>query len=217
MEITKNHHESGVGIYGISKPVSSRDDWKEATKVAKEMCEWLDKENGQFKGEFSRAFAIAHAQVCSLPEPWQLFVVDKEMVLPEKPEQGRTIKNAYFEAQAIFNCQILEAPDKIIEKVPQRKITKGKDGKMEVGIEKIDKEVSNKFTVKEGCMSFGHRKEKNVERKFRIKVRYQYHKKGLLGEKVETFEGEVTGLKAHIIQHECDHFAGKNIYFNETI
>lgn len=223
MQIVKTHHESGQGIYGNSRAVVSKEDWKEAKAIANEMTAWLDETNGNFKGEFSRAFAIAHAQVCDWLEPWKLFVVAKEMVNEkpsEKTEDGKrnpqTLANYYFEGQAIFNAEILESPAKITRKVPERKVLKDEKDptKVSVSVELVDKEISNIITVPEGCMSFSHRSEKNVERLYKVKVRYQYLHKGILGTSVKTFEGWVEGLKAHMFQHECDHFVGKNIYFN---
>lgn len=216
MQITKTHHESGTGIYANSLPVKTKDEWRVAKEVAQEMIEWLNKENGTFKGEHSRAFAMAHCQVVDHDHPIKLFVVDSQLVLPEKLEKDskQTIENSFFEAQAIFNAEILETPEKITRRVPKRNISTAKDGKVEVSVSMEEKEISNRITVPEGCMSFDHRTAKNTERFYRVKVRYQYIGKGLLGgEKVKTFEGWVTSLKAHIIQHEVDHFNTKNIYF----
>lgn len=217
MEITKNHHESGCGIYAKSATLTEQEIKTTGKEVADQMIAWLDATNGEFAGEFKRAFAMAHCQVVDHDHPIKLFVVDKDMVvpkdLPEKSEQ--TLANYFFEAQAIFNCEILEASEKVSRKVPQRKVTTDKNdkSKVEVGIEMVDKEIPNTIEVPEGCMSFPNRKERNMKRYYTIKVRYQYLKKGLLGTKVETFEGWVEGLKAHIIQHETDHFDGKNIHF----
>lgn len=217
LQITRPHHESGCGIYALSRPVETKADWDAAKAVALEMCQWMDETNGKFNGEFSRAFAMAHAQVVEHDHPWQLFVVAKELIAPEKIEEKakENLTNYYFEAQSIFNCQVLEAPDKITAKVPQRKVTADPNNKtkVEVSVEMVEKPVNNIIVVPEGCMSFPHRAERNMERKYRIKVRYQWLKKGLLGQKVETFEGWVEGLKAHIIQHETDHFNAKNIHF----
>jgi len=215
MEITKVHHESGLGIYAPSVEVIN--DWKIAKEVSREMIEWMDKENGNFKGEHPKAFAMAHCQIVEHDHPYKLFVVDKELVVPPKLEKDskQTLENVYFEAQAIFNAEVLEAPEKIKRKVPQRKVTKDPNNKLKVEVEMVmeEKEIDNILEVPEGCMSFNHRKAKNVKRFYKVKVRYDYFTKGLLGEKRKTFEGWVTGLKAHIIQHEVDHFNTKNIYF----
>ena len=217
MEITRPHHESGCGIYALSKRIETKEDWAAAKEVAAEMIAWMDETNGHFKGEFSRAFAMAHCQVVDHDHPWRLMVVAKELVEgAEGVDQSKqNLTTALFEAQAIFNAEILEAPDKITRKVPKRAVTKNPDDptKVEVKMEMVDESISNEIRVPEGCMSFPLRSERKMDRKYRIKVRYQWLKKGLLGGKVETFEGWVEGLKAHILQHECQHFEGENIHF----
>lgn len=218
MEITKTHHESGCGIYAPSRTIETKEDWKDAKAVAEEMVAWMNETNGSFKGEFPRAFAMAHCQVVDHDHPWKLFVVAKEMVegAPELDPKKQSLVNSVFEAQAIFNAEVLEAPEKITRKLPERVVTKDPNDirKVSVEVKLVDKELDNNIEVKEGCMSFPLRSERNVKRKYRVKVRYQWLKRGLLGTKVETFEGYVEGLKAHIFQHECDHFATKNIHFN---
>lgn len=214
LQITRPHHESGLGIYAKSIVVDPKDPAVKAT--AEEMMQWMNETNGNFKGEFSKAFAMAHCQVVEHDKPLKLFVVDKELVAPkEVPDGKQNLVNTFFEAQAIFNAEVLEAPEKVTRKVPQRKVTRDpKELKAEVSVELVEKEVNNVIVVPEGCMSFPHRSERNMERKYRIKVRYQYLTKNVLGMvKVETFEGWVEGLKAHIIQHETDHFDGVNIHF----
>ena len=79
-------------------------------------------------------------------------------------------------------------------------------------MKEVERKIDNKMIVPEGCMSFQYRKQRNTLRFCEIKVRYQYiGKLGLL----KTFEGTVTGLKAHIIQHEVDHANAKNIFHNK--
>lgn len=199
MKIEKTKHDSGLGIYATSVPIKTRSEWKAAKQVANEMIEWFDKANGSFVGEFERGFAMAHSQVAPVEKPLQLFVVANDLVNPNPPaklpngkENTLNIANKYWESQAIFNCEVLETPEKITRN---------------------DVMLRNIIKVPEGCMSFLHRKEKNVKRFYKIKVRFQYIASGLFGEKVKTFEGWVEGLKAHIIQHECDHFNAENIYF----
>lgn len=219
MEITKNHHESGLGIYAKSLPIKSKEDWNEARAIAKEMEEWIDANNGKFEGEHPNAFAMAHCQVVNHDHPFRQFTVVKDLVAPkgvtEKDKQN--LNNTFFEGQTIFNAEILEAPRTIVRAVPQRKVNKDPNnkGKVEVEIVHVDKKLSNIIEVPEGCMSFSHRKAKHVKRCYGIRVRYQYLKKGILGEKVATFEGWVEGLKAHILQHETDHFDSKTIFYNK--
>lgn len=217
MELTKTHHESGLGIYAPSRTIETKEDWKAAKEVAVEMTKWMDETNGQFKGEFPRAFAIAHCQVVDHDHPWKLFVVARELVAGIAPtNEKQNLVNSLFEGQVIFNAEVLDAPDKIMRKVPRRQVTKDPKDITKVTVEMVleDKEISNIISVKEGCMSFPLRSERNIDRKYRVKVRYQYLGKNLIGmTRVETFEGYVEGLKAHIFQHECDHFATKNIHF----
>lgn len=215
MQIEKTHHDSGLGIYAISQPVKTKAEWEVAKAVAREMVEWLDKENGHFKGEHPNALAMAHCQVAPVKMPWRLFVVNHELLVPEKLEKDakQNLKNTFFEARAIFNCEILETPLKITRKVPKRHVEKTESGETQLTVTYEDKEIDNIISVPEGCMSFDHRKAKNKDRYHTIKVKYQYVGKGLLGgEKIHTFEGEVSGLKAHVIQHEVDHFNAINMY-----
>lgn len=217
MQIEKTRHDSGLGIYAISVPIETKDEWKHAKEVSREMEAWMDETNGNFAGEHPKAFAMAHCQVAPIEQPLKLFVVDKDLVVPKMlpKDSKQNLANTFFEAQSIFNAEVLEAPATIVRAVPQRKVTKDpKDKtKVEVEIVQVDKKISNIIEVPEGCMSFSHRKAKNVKRCYGIRVRYQYLKKGLLGERVATFEGWVEGLKAHILQHETDHFDTKNIFF----
>lgn len=215
MQIEKTDHKSGLGIYAKSIKIETKEQWEDAKKIAGEMVEWINKENGNFKGEFSKAYAVAHCQVAPIKSPYQMFVVSESLVVPEKhdKEDKQQLSNAYFEAQAIFNVEILETPEKIIRTLPERKLKRDEDNKMQVQVEvvMVDKLVKNMIEVPEGCMSFPHRKQKNKERFYEIKVRYNYlDKKG----KVKEFEGTVSSLKAHILQHEYDHFIGKNIFFD---
>jgi peptide deformylase len=213
--IERPSKDSGLGIYAKSVAVKP----KEYKQLAADMCKWLDETNGHFKGSFQRGFAIAHCQVANVPEPIKLFVLDKDLVVPEgkEPKGKQTLVNCFFEAQAIFNAEILEAPDKITKQIPRRKVTHPKDKPLEVQVEVVyePKEVDNRIMVPEACMSFNehNRKERNTQRFHTIKVRYQYLSKNMLGiETVKTFKGWVEGLKAHILQHEVDHHEGRNMY-----
>ena len=211
MEIIRPDKDSGVGIYAKSIAVKP----KEHRGIADEMINWFNAMNGHFTGEFSKGFAIAHCQVANIAEPLKLIVLDKELVNPTATHGKQTLENVFFEAQTIWNAEILDAPKKITRKVPKRTVSKPFNGKVDVDIEWEDKELDNRITVPEACMSFQHRTKKNIKRYHTIKVRYQYIAKNMLGiEVVKTFEGWVKGLKAHILQHECQHFDGKNMYYD---
>ena len=216
MEITKTHHDSGTGIHTESIPVKTKEDFKVAQLIGDEMVEWLDKTNGSFDGQHKSALAIGHCQVVDHDHPWRMFVVDKDLLLPEKLDKDskQNTMNSFFESRVIFNAEILEVPEKIEKEIPQRKVIKDPNNKLkvQVSVEIEKKEISNVITVPEACMRFPKRKEKNMDRYYQIKVRYQYHKKTALGVRVKTFTGWVSSLKAHILQHEIDHFNGVNIY-----
>ena len=67
--------------------------------------------------------------------------------------------------------------------------------------------------MKEGCVSFPHRKEKKVPRAIIIKVEYDIPdttKKGAL----KHISMEVQGIVAQIFQHEVSHGEGRNIYYD---
>ena len=211
MQLVKTHHESGRGIHAKSVEVNPKDH----IPVAQEMVEWFDATNGHFQGENERAYAIAHCQVTDSETPLKLIVLDKQLVKPDAEKEGKmSLKNVYFEAQTIWNAEILEKPRKVTIPVPERKVEKGeKKGEVKVDIVMNDREVENTYSVMEGCMSYPHRRGKRMVRAHRIKVRYQYLTKTLGITHVKTFEGWVEGLKAHILQHECDHFEGKTMYF----
>lgn len=69
----------------------------------------------------------------------------------------------------------------------------------------------NKHKMEEACMSFPHRREKNVERYAMIVVSYStLHEEGRL----ESHKKQLVGLPSQVFQHECDHIRGENIYFD---
>jgi len=215
MEIKRPQRNSGLGIYAKSVEVKPKD--PEVLEAATEMIEFVNEKNGKFTGAWASGFAFAHCQVANIRQPYKLFVVAPELYTDKVDKNDKaSYKNYYFESQAIFNAEILELPDKVNRMVPQRKVEKDPENnfKAEVKIETREQEVDNHIVVPEACMSFyeGYWKQKNMKRYHSIKVRYQYLKKTALGLRVKTFEGWVEGLKAHIIQHETDHFDGKNIY-----
>lgn len=61
---------------------------------------------------------------------------------------------------------------------------------------------------KEACMSFPHRKPRNTERFYRVRIKYRIP--FLFWSRTKTKDLE--GLAAFITQHEAQHAAGKNIY-----
>jgi len=204
MELIFPSHKSGKGIYSKAKKAVP----SQIVAVAQEMTDWLDERNGTFIGSFSRAYAISHSQVAD--EPWNMFVVAKEMTeAPEKGDRKHTSKNFYFPARVILNPEILEAEPTIKRLVPLRKLTTSG----EMSLVSQEEDIDNMITVPEGCMSFPYRATRNMKRYFRIKVRYQYLTK-VLGLTVTRSKTEwVEGLKSHMFQHEVEHACGKNIHF----
>ena len=75
-------------------------------------------------------------------------------------------------------------------------------------IEHVD--LASLSYVPEACMTFPHRKERNVERFARIQVKYQVPQKDA---SLKEEERELTDVLAQIFQHEVDHAQGKNIYY----
>ena len=62
----------------------------------------------------------------------------------------------------------------------------------------------------EGCLSFPHNKEKQVQRYKKIKVQYQKILEG--GSELKTLTRTVSGIVAEVFQHEIDHLKGKYVY-----
>lgn len=183
-----------------AKKIETREDWKEAKRLATEVQQWWNKSNGELQGGFNKGYAIHHVQVCpDGQEPYNFFVVSEEMLKSDKKQNlGQT--NYTFPAQVIYNPEIVTAlPTHIVpvndEKRRARKVAK-----------------NNITEYHEGCMSYGHRKEKKVERFVVVKVRYQIV--GRFGF-VKTREEWIDGLKSHIFQHECDHAKGIDIHFGD--
>jgi hypothetical protein len=203
---TKHDHKSGKGIYAVSRPVKWFDP---VIKEADRIINWLNNNNGHFEKPYVTAYAISHCQICD--DPSRLFVVAKELVNSLKIKQTRkqNNKNFWFPKQAIFNAEILEAPEKIEANVPKRELTKI-DGKVGSKIVHERKLVSNMIDVPDACMSFPNRTSKTTKRFYRIKVKYQT--KGIFGILV-THKEWVEGLKSHIFQHECDHAKAINIHY----
>lgn len=205
MQLIKPKRDEKWGIHAVSEHVA---DPREHMDTANEMIAWMDENNGKFEGYYASGFAIAHCQVAE--KPLKLFVVAKELVREEG--EGATKLSFIFPARAIWNAEIISAPVKVTRKMPKREV-KYENHQAHVEMSLEEKEVMNLYMVKEACMSFPYRNEKNVERYFRIKVKYQIVEKGLFNrDKITTVTEWVEGLKAHIFQHEIQHFKGEEIY-----
>lgn len=199
---TKHSPESKQGIYAISKKVKA---FSEAYKTSFLLEKWLNHNNGHFDSDKKLAYAISHCQVCA--DPYAMFTVAEELSNPfNLPDnRSRNYTNFYFKAQTIFNAEILEKPEEIMESVAERVL----NSDLTTKIISKDKMVSNIINVPDACMSFPLKKPKNVDIYFKIKVRYQI--RSWYGFK--TITEWVEGLKSHIFQHEIDHSKGVNIYY----
>ena len=70
-------------------------------------------------------------------------------------------------------------------------------------------ETKSLMSLQEGCLSFPHRKMKNVDRYMLIDVEFDIPQDGQLVHK----KFRVSDILAQIFQHECDHADGKNIHY----
>lgn len=202
MEIVKSDHTVKRGIYAKAVKAGIAD-----IATAREMVDFIGTMNGNFNGQFARAFAIAHSQVADVEDPRALFVVTKELTDHKSDEKY------YFPSQIIMNARVLEAPTVIKKLFPKREHYKDEKGKMRSRFVKSQRGFSNLMQYPEGCMSFPNRTAKLTGRYFRIKVRYQYPVTffglTLLWRRTEWVEG----LKAHIFQHEIEHHEAINMYY----
>jgi len=127
-------------------------------------------------------------------------------------------KGFYDKAFAIAHCQVSETPYNFFVVSPD--VVKEKMFKYQIIINptiieaNVTKsingiEMSNLLEYKEPCLSFPFRKEKAVVRYDIIKVKYQTP--AILG--LKTIEAQLEGIASEIFQHEVDHCAGINIFF----
>lgn len=122
-----------------------------------------------------------------------------EAVIPEIVKICKTHIGKFKGAYAIAHCQI-EPNDPMTFFV----LSSG-----EAIINPVINSKTDKFTHKEGCLSYKFRSRKKVSRFNQIEVSYT----SLHGKKFQYFGNEVhQGLIACIFQHEMDHFVNKYIY-----
>lgn len=126
--------------YKISKPVSR---FNEISKEAKGLLNFIT--NGNYKGFYNKAYAIAHTQVSETP--YAFFVVANECVTNNPKMQWYKM----FESQVIINPKIIEA------------LEYKNDGV----------KIPNMVEYNEMCMSFPFRTPKRVSRYDKITVEYQ--------------------------------------------
>lgn len=193
MEIIKIHDKEAERVKGFG----------DIKAEAEALQEFLAETNGHFPGQFDTCFALHHCQVSE--EPKSFFVVASKWV------KGTADKDvpakAIWPASIIVNPKILEASSHIDRTVSTINA---------VGVkENLTKKVSNIMRVEEACMSFPHRREKKMDRFYRIHVEYQYPILGglMLRKKREWLEG----IRAHVFQHELDHDQGRNIAWGDRV
>jgi peptide deformylase len=73
-------------------------------------------------------------------------------------------------------------------------------------------ETGSLMPLMEGCVSFPHRKNKNVDRYLIIHVEYDIPDSSVPSGLKHCVK-QVERIVAQIFQHECDHAEGKNIHF----
>jgi peptide deformylase len=156
MNLIKIHYIKSKEVGGYSQ----------IEKAAADVMQFLDDNNGKFKGEYPTTYAIAHAQVTDTP--FSFFVVSKAV-----------LDQNLFKHRVIINPVVISGEDLMV--------------------------------LKEGCMSFPHRKAKNVARYTKLKV--QYDVQGISGA-LERITEDLIWPQSQIFQHEADHCNGKNIYFD---
>jgi peptide deformylase len=209
--IAKWDHTKEEGIYKVSAPVRR---FSEIKDTVFDMVKWLNDNNGKFEEPYTTAYAVSHCQVEA--NPYHFFIVSKDLVGDKKKKEGRnTSKNYFFPSQIIVNAEVIDTPEKITVNKPMRRIVRGKDGKVTPKIEIKETVERNGIFVPEACMSFRNRTKKNMERFYRVTVRYQIPKKILGVWYLSTKTEVVEGLKSHIFQHETDHAKAKNMYYGK--
>lgn len=204
---TKIDPKERKGIYAYSVPAGRKD-----IPLANEMVEYCDSQIGEWDSKYGlKYWAMAHAQLTDDERPKRIFIVNKELFDTAEPAT-----DTKFPSRTIFNARILEL-DKAFTKTKKVQKTVWKPEKERRELEMVDEtyEVPNLMSCKEGCMSFPHRKPKNVDRVFKLKVAYSYPVT-ILGFTFLWPKSEwVQGLKAQIFQHEIQHFEGENIYYQK--
>lgn len=184
--------------------------WDEIKADALAGMAYLDEKQGDFSGNWKECYALHACQFRDtdsdsvFPHNW--FVLAKNMVGKDP---------ILFRSRFIVNPVILEAPEKIEKMVPVKELVKGDDGEVKMGFKKEKQTLNNVISMGEACMSFPQRTKKNVNRMYRIKVRYQMPRTALGITFLYTKTEWIEGIRAHIFQHEVDHAQGKNIYHAE--
>lgn len=205
-------HYNKTNQWGINAVASKAT--RKHISLANEMVKTMDESEEEWQKKLDlRAWALAHGQLDDSIPPLRIFVVHKDLLAV-----GQNPLNTRFPSRTIFNPRILKSKPKADKKRNVLKtVLNPETGRREVKEVVEYVAVPNTISSKEGCMSFPHKKEKNVERFFRIKVRYYYPVTVLgftfLRPKTEWVEG----LKSVIFQHELEHFESGNIYYGKSV
>lgn len=210
--ITEDLYAPAIKAHTASKRIETPEEWEEAQAFAEEMVKFWDEKNGTFPYNWERGYALHASQVDSTGEPYNFFVLDRAYTVQVakdseefKDADGETraeaMRKRLWPAQVIYNPEIVTAVATFLDKIPDRK-----------GKKLRTVAAPNVLRLPEACMSYPRRKEKKVDRFYRMTVRYQYFDdKGTL----QTNEEVIAGLKAHIFQHEWDHAQGWDIAYGK--
>ena len=206
----KHDNQSNKGIYAVSEPVSA---FSEAVKRSLRELKWFDDNMSAVNGKQVDAWSLSDCQVTLKPS--KFFIVHEELfgrygLLSRNENKQKNRENFYFPSRIIYNAEILEAPEKIETIIPKRNISKSKEGEVITEIKQETRMTSNEIYIPEACSSFPMKRQKNITRFYKIKVRYQI--KSWYG--FRTITEWVYGLKSHIFQHEVQHSKGENIYYH---
>lgn len=188
----------------------TKTDLEAVVKQSDELRQYIDENNGKFDHQhFPKAYALHACQVFEDDQPFNFFVLDKELIeKPKKPDEDQkkmTDENYYFPDQVIVNPRVITSLKTYIDTVDR--VQKG-TGRV-IGSDR--KAVGNVVRVPEACMSYKFRDAKPIDRFYYITVKYQTIKKTMTGYKLVDHEEKIHGLKSHIFQHEIDHANGVDI------
>lgn len=111
---------------------------------------------------------------------------------------------------ALHHSQISSDPYNFFVVNPLTFGEKGHEVMVVVNPKILEKDLSTRFKVREGCMSFPFRNGIEVNRYKKIKVSYQVPSAD--GKKMIRKEEEIEGFMAQIFQHEVQHANGSHIY-----
>lgn len=207
-QIEETMQGPAIRAHTPSRRIETPEDWAEAREYAERVTKWFDKANGTFPFNWEKGYAIHCAQVDTTGKPFDFFVVDRDLTVQVAKDsdeykdangekRSEAMRKRIFPAQVIYNPEIYTAVATFLDRIPD---PKGKKLRTVA--------APNTIRVGEACLSYPRRKEKKMDRFYRMTVKYQYYDDaGVL----QSNEEVVAGLKAHIFQHEIDHSRGWDV------